>query len=169
MGEEIQFEVARDRLTKFRTAFSLSLSGLRDCAVPLAQFGPLILAALQLSPPQREEPFPSEVADWQHLGSHIDEMSNRYADELGENAYAAFNAITEFASRPPVNRSIHRDRNSFQKLAGSWLTSFNEYCREPSFTISSYIERLENEQANGIPMTPAQVRADHRQVEELDH
>jgi len=40
---------------------------------------------------------------------------------LGENAYAVLNVITEFASHPPANRHVHRERNSLQQLAGTWL------------------------------------------------
>ena len=54
----------------------------------------------------------------------------RHATDLGENAYAAFKAVTEFASHPPENRCVHRDRHSLQCLAGSWLTSFTtEICK----------------------------------------
>jgi hypothetical protein len=70
-------------------------------------------------------------------------MSDRYAGELGENAYAAFNAVTEFASHPPENRCVHRDRHSFQRLAGTWLTSFNDACRKPGFSITGHLEHLE--------------------------
>ena len=53
------------------------------------------------------------------LTDHLGDMEARYSGKLGENGYAAFNAITEFASHPPANRCIHRDRHSLQRLAGS--------------------------------------------------
>lgn len=117
IGETIQFHIAHDRLSKFRTAFTDYLGNLRNCAVPRPQFEPLIRGVLLLRPPQPERLDTREAADWQALGSHLTEMSNRYAGELGDNAYATFNAITEFASHPPVNRCVHRDRNSLQRLA----------------------------------------------------
>jgi hypothetical protein len=75
----------------------------------------------------------------------LGEMSNRYAGELGANAYAVFNAVTEFASHPPENRCVHRDRHSLQRLAGTWLTSFNSACRKPNFSITSHLEQLVKE------------------------
>ena len=98
--------------------------------MPRPQFEPLIRGVLLLRPTQRIKPDTREAADWQKLGGHLAEMSTRYAGQLGDNAYAAFNAITEFASHPPVNRCVRRDRNSLQRLAGSWLTSFNVECRK---------------------------------------
>lgn len=103
IGEAIKFEIAKDKLAKFKTTFTDSLAGLRDCAVPRPQFDPLIRGVLLLRPPQQVEPKTREADDWKKLGSHIAEMSTRYADELGENAYGVFNAITEFASHPPAD------------------------------------------------------------------
>jgi len=53
--------------------------------------------------------------------------------DLGDNAYAAFNALTDFASHPPENRCLHRDRHSMQRLAGEWLAKFSQECRQSSF------------------------------------
>jgi hypothetical protein len=142
IGETIEFQIAQDRLTKFRSAFTDSLSVLRNCAVPRAQIEPLIRGVLRLQPPQPLKTGTHEADDWQELNKHIAEMTTRYVGELGENAYAAFNAITEFASHQPENRCVHRDRNSLQRLAGSWLTSFNDAARTPGFAIASYIAQL---------------------------
>lgn len=145
IGETIQFEIAKEKLAKFKTTFTDSLAGLRNCAVPRPQFGPLICGVLLLRPPQPLKPDTHEAADWQKLSGEIAEMSTRYASELGDNAYAAFNAITEFASNPPENRCVHRERHSLQRLAGSWLTSFNDACRKPGFSVISHLEQLAKE------------------------
>lgn len=142
IGETIHFEVAQDRLAKFKTAFTDSLTSLRNCAMPRLQFEPLLCGVLLLRPPEPIKPDSRAVADWQALSVHLAEMCTRYAGELGENAYAAFNAITEFASHPPENRCVNRDRNSLQRLAGSWLTSFNDACRKPGFTMAGHLEQI---------------------------
>lgn len=169
IGEKIHFEIAKERLTKFTTTFTDSLSGLRNCAVPQDQFEPLIAGALLLKPPRSAKPDPSEVADWRQLCRQLSEMSTRYVDELGENAYAVFNVMTELASRPPENRCIHRDRHSLQRLAGSWLTSFNDHCSKPGFSISRYLEQLEEERASAIETMPNMARTDRRRAFELVH
>jgi hypothetical protein len=97
---------------------------------------------LLLRPHRLTKPKSREAADWQALSAHLTEMSTRYVGELGENVYAAFNVITEFASHPPENRCVHRDRHSLQRLAGFWLTSFNAACRKSDFSITGYLEQL---------------------------
>ena len=150
IGDTIQFEIAQERLAKFKTAFTDSLTSLRNCALPRLLFEPLLCGALLLRPPPPTRPNPREAADWKTLTAHLAGMSTRYAGELGENAYAAFNAITEFASHPPENRCVHRDRHSLQRLAGSWLTSFNDACRKPGFSISGYLEQMGKDQPEAV-------------------
>ncbi len=41
-----------------------------------------------------------DAAEWNALDALIDETCNRYACDLGENDYAVFNVVTEFASNP---------------------------------------------------------------------
>ena len=155
IGESVKFEIARDRLAKFKAGFIDCLDGLRACHVPHAEAVPLIRAVLRLVPSQRVKPDIRDAKDWKLLDVQLTDMSARYSDELGENAYAAFNAITEFASHPPDNRCVHRDRHSLQRLAGSWLTSFNAACRKPGFTISGHLEQLEADRAKAAEMVPA--------------
>lgn len=155
IGETIQFQIAHEQLTKFKSSFTDSLAGLRNCAVTRLQFEPLIFGVLQLHPPQPIKLGGSEAGDWHALVAQLDEASTRYAEELGENAYAAFNVITEFASHPPESRCVHRDRNSLQRLAGSWLTSFNATCRKPDFSITSYLEEMEKERTESMEMMHA--------------
>ena len=142
IGETIQFKIAKDKLSQFKNTFTDSLAGLRKCAVPRPQFEPLIRGVLSLRPPQPLKPDTREAKDWQSLGTHLGEMSTRYAGELGPNAYAVFNAITEFASSPPENRCVHRDRHSLQRLAGSWLASFTTECAKTDFNLDKYLTEL---------------------------
>ena len=43
----------------------------------------------------------------------------------GANAYALFNALTDFASRPPVLPNFRRTQHSIQMQAGRWLSEFD--------------------------------------------
>ncbi len=153
IGKTIEFEIDQDRLAKFKTDFNDALAGLRHCAVQRTQFEPLIRGVLLLQPPQPGQQDSRLAADWRRLGAHLSDMSTRYADELGENAYAAFNAITEFASRPPQNRCLHRSRHSLQRIAGSWLTSFNAACRIPDFSMDDHLAQLSLTHARDASMT----------------
>jgi hypothetical protein len=152
IGGTIQFEVAYETLAKLRTDFNGYLSVLYDCHVSRAQFEPLVLAVLLLRKPKHAKPDSQEANDWDALGKHLTVMCDRYVGELGENAYAAFNAITEFASHPPDNRCIYRERHSFERLAGAWLNDFSRVCREPDFELGKYIEKIKDD-GNGTETT----------------
>ncbi len=142
IGDKIKFDVARERLTKFRNSFADLLGALRDCSVPRSLFEPLTLGALLFHEPKGADTNGRRAKDWALLKAHIRKVSDHYAGELGENAYAVFNTITVFASRPSINRSVQRERHSFQQLAGKWLSVFSRECREPGFKIDGYLMKL---------------------------
>lgn len=139
--ERIEFLVARERLHDLRTSFVSYLSALRKCPVPRADFEPIICGVLQFQEPPLEQAPPNQLSDWTDLVAQLAEMSDRYAASLGETAYAVLNAITEFASNPVRNRCVHRDRDSLQRLAGSWLSAIAHECRNPDFRVRDYVTR----------------------------
>ena len=104
IGKAIHFEVAHDRLAKLRTGFGDHVAALRACRIRREEVEPLVLRVLAIRLPKLREPNSSEFADWSTLSTHIAELCGRYTLELGENGYAVFNAITEFASHPRCRR-----------------------------------------------------------------
>jgi hypothetical protein len=147
IGRPIQFEIARDKLAKMNASFTEYLGVLKDTAVSREQFEPLMFAVLSLRKPGNATPGSREAADWDALGMHLKAMCDRYAGELGNNAYAAFNAITEFASQPPQNRCLYHERHGFQRRAGVWLSVFSRTRREPGFEIGRHIETISKSNA----------------------
>jgi Domain of unknown function (DUF932) len=153
IGKTLQFHVERSRLDQLKNTFTESVAQLRACPVERSQFEPLVCAVLQLRPPKSvvvKDILGGEIADsekathpeWAALQKHLGDLNGRYADELGNNAYAAFNAVTDFASRPLINRCVHRDRHGMQRLAGAWLAGFNSACKQPGFSIGSHLEQM---------------------------
>lgn len=142
LREAVQFRVARERLAQFTALFTDSLARLHACPVPAAHFLPLLRGVLMVRPPRRPDPGSVEAGDWAALAAHLREVCRRYARELGENAYALFNAITEFASHPPPNRCLHRDSHRLQQLAGAWLGAFNAASRRPGFSILGQVREF---------------------------
>jgi len=142
IGEAIRFEIARDRLAELKSGFGELLGALRRCAVPEVAFGPLVRGVLSIRPPKKPESDARAAKHWRHLTDHLAEMEGRYLRELGENAYAVFNVITDFASHPPANSGIYRDRHKLQQLAGSWVSRFSQQCRESDFNLTNYLKEL---------------------------
>lgn len=149
IGNTIKFEIDHEKLAKLKASLKEYFGALRDFRVSRAQFEPLLSAVLLVRKPRHATPGTREGTDWEILQNHLTELCNRYVSELGENAYAAFNAITEFASHPPDNRCVYRERHSFQRLAGAWVTDFTRACREPEFDLEKYIDKLNHNNGNG--------------------
>ena len=150
IGETIRFEIAHERLSKLKASFTEYLGALRDFEIPRADFESLFCGVLLIREPKDIKPDSPVAKDWNALTRHLNGLCARYLDDLGENAYAVFNAVTEFASHPPENRCVHRDRHSFQRLAGDWLSKFSQECRQPGFTLPDYLEKLAKTNGNRV-------------------
>jgi len=138
----IRFEVARDRLSRLQTKMSDQFAALKKCTVPRKAFEPMVRAALMIRPLKSTRPETHEAHEWASLEAHVQGLCNRYACELGETGYAVLNVITDFASRPPRNRHLHRDRHGLQRLAGTWLTKFTHECAQPGFAIDTHVGNM---------------------------
>ena len=149
IGETILFKIAHEKLTTMKTSIGKSFNLLKGYDVRRNQFEPLMRAVLLVRKPKNATPETHVAADWDKLEIHIKGMCDRYAQELGETAYAVFNAITEFASHPPENRCIYRERHSFQRRAGFWLTDFSRECIQPGFDLQKHIEKSAKNGSNG--------------------
>ncbi|MBP7766427.1 MAG: DUF932 domain-containing protein [Syntrophaceae bacterium] len=142
IGREIAFEIDHARLEKVKTVFNDYMDVLRECAVPRAYFLPLLKGVLHINEPKNITTDRKIEDAWKALSSHLEAICYQYIQELGENAYSAFNAITDFASHPPENRCVYRDRHSYQQLAGAWLSRFHDECRQMNFSLSDYLVKL---------------------------
>ena len=144
----ISFVVADPGLSRLRTSFDQCLGSLRNCHVARPDFEALVHAVLQLRVPEPLAANSKEAADWEALQRHISALCDRYATHLGQNGYAVLNAVTEFASQPPGNRCVRRDRHGLQRLAGSWVGTFSQKCGQPGFNIAPY---LNDASTAGVP------------------
>ena len=148
LGDGINFRVEHGRLAQMKKSFLDCFQALRDCPVNRLQFMPLIQGVLLFKKPEELKKSTElktgirEGAEWSGLLQHLEALSERYAREQGENAYAVLNAITELASHPPDNRHVRRDKHSFQRLAGEWSIAFSKQCRQSSFSIDTYLAEL---------------------------
>jgi len=146
IGEQIRFEIDDKRLKILKSSFTDYIGGLQKCIVPRAYFEPLLCGALFIRKPKEINQKSKKIKDdWKNLNHHLNILSDHYFMELGNNAYAAFNAITDFASHPPENSCLHRDRHSLQRLAGDWLSKFSQDCKKDDFKFLEYLGKLAEE------------------------
>jgi len=139
---EIYFEIDQNKLSAWKNDFNQYIGGLRQCSVPFESFQPLLQGVLCIDQPKNIQRDSLLAAAWENLSFHVRNLCKKYAEEIGENAYAVFNAITDFASHPPANRCVHRERHSFQKLAGEWLSEFHGICSNKDFKLDHYLVKL---------------------------
>ena len=119
--------------------------------MPAELFQPLLAAILGLRAPKLLKPDSREADDWSELEAHLADLADRYTKELGGNAYALFNAVTDFASHPPANRHVHRDSHSLERRAGEWLSDFSKKCRKSDFDLAKYFNELQSAKPETTP------------------
>jgi hypothetical protein len=93
-------------------------------------------------PQLRENPQPWESEEQGKLDADLESRLNGYFNALGKNAYAAFNTMTDIASRPPQSPRFRRDRSTLERRAGAWLRDFRVAAAQPDFSIASHMDRL---------------------------
>lgn len=65
-----------------------------------------------------------------------------YRDELGGNAYAVFNVVTDLAARPPGLRTFNKERSTLEERAGRWLRRIAADSASPNFNWTKHIAKL---------------------------
>jgi Domain of unknown function (DUF932) len=140
--EKIHFQVAREELAELKVNFQNYVATLRDCPIPREDFERFVCGVLGVHRPDPFELHTRDADDWSALIKHIGDLCTHYAAELGENAYSVFNAVTEFASHPPTNRLINRERHTLQRTAGEWVSSFTNQVRKSAFDLTAYLSSL---------------------------
>ena len=74
------------------------------------------------------------------IGVAVEALTHKYFRDLGHNGYAAFNVLTDFASRPVGGAfgnasSVHR----FQEDCTTWIDGFVTEIQKPSFKFETYV------------------------------
>ena len=143
---KIDFVVNHDRVQKMQRQFTDAFDTLRLYIINHQYGKELTKAALAIRMPQnaREHENPNFNAfqrDWFRLDGYIESLYTKYADKLGDNAYAVLQAATELASHPIENLCLRKDKHTLQRLAGEWLIDFKEQCAKDDFNIADYLAR----------------------------
>jgi hypothetical protein len=125
-----------------KDSFCNYIAALRDCPVPHKYHQTFVQGVLGLRSHDPFSPNTRDHDDWEALSTHIANLCSRYTAELGENAYSVFNVVTEFASHPPANRLVARERHTLQRAAGEWVSSFSNQLRQPAFDLTAYLSSL---------------------------
>lgn len=99
-----------------------------------------LIVALPRATKDMPESKRSEIAILEEGLSNLDA---RHRTELGANAYATFNTMTDFATRPPASFLIRRDRSSLQSRSGSWLKDIHQQAGQTQFHLPAYLAAMQ--------------------------
>lgn len=72
-------------------------------------------------------------------GEELENKANEYFDELGENSYALFNILTDYASYPISTNVSNVHIHSYQKRVGVWMNDLTLESQKKDFSIQSFI------------------------------
>ena len=140
MDRRIRSELNQELSGQLQSQFTAFVTSLRGCSVPRQLFNPIMRSVLKLEEPKVHKR--STAAAWVGIEASLESVSSEYSRALGPNGYGLLNAVTDFATNPPRNQVVRRDRHSFQSLAGKWLSGFSEECKKEDFDAERYLAGL---------------------------
>lgn len=133
---KINFSINQNKIDDIARNFKDDVTIIRAFEIDEIYSFEILKSALNLKQPNNQN------TDYDTLISDIQNLHTSYRNELGGNAYALFNTITDVASRPPRNRIFQRKKHSLQKLAGAWIRTFRAKLVESDAWIKT-IERTD--------------------------
>jgi hypothetical protein len=141
-----KFQIDHALLGRRLTDFDSGLKTLARHRIQSAQVAALTFAIMKLRPP-KDDCDESRRRDWAQLVAHVSALVARYTGEVGENAYALFNVLTDLATHPRDDLRMVQERHTLQRRAGAWFSSFIAVSRAPGFEMAAYVSATT---ANGI-------------------
>lgn len=138
IGKEIDFSAQHDKLKKIEARFKTYTEKLAHAEVPGQLALPLMCKALNLhfdinsDNVKKKQPAEKQLGEFTQTALAL---ISKYQKQLGDNAYAVFNAATEYASTPGENNRRVPMINSLQRRAGNWVEDFTQALDKNDFDI----------------------------------
>jgi hypothetical protein len=101
---------------------------------------------LRLSPAKPDDSS-GRKAELQDLTDDFTSRLASYRKELGCNAYALFNTLTDIAARPPDNPYFQKDRDTIEKRSGRWLKELVRQSQTVGFELDRWIQEWDGSQS----------------------
>jgi hypothetical protein len=143
IGETILFDNQKGKFRELEEGFQNYIHKLTEIEVPKKYSVMVLFKGLDLKfNLQSKDPVKSEKAKmkFDQFRKRAVDLSDRYYAELGENAYAVFNIMTEYASDPQIDNGDMNRVNGFQRRAGKWAEDFSQWMRTTDFNLEGYVQ-----------------------------
>ncbi|HRH98908.1 MAG TPA: hypothetical protein PLB55_23415, partial [Prosthecobacter sp.] len=130
--------------------FSKFLTSVRSISMDTGQSILAMNTVLRL-PASKPEDKPARIEGLNALSSDFSSRLEGYQKELGSNAYAVFNTLTDIAARPPENACFQTGRDTLEKRSGRWLKELARQSQTTGFDLSRWIPAWEAGDGRQIP------------------
>jgi len=136
--DQLKIEIQSCSLPKMWEEFSQFLNRIRSINMDTAQSTLAVNTVLRLPDPKPDDkPFRKEGLS--ALSTDFNSRLAGYRRELGPNAYAVFNTLTDIAARPPENSHFQKNRDTIEKRSGRWLKELARQSQSTGFDLNAWI------------------------------
>lgn len=139
LGRSEQFVQQLGDIHKLEDALTGKLHQLRDYPVNKKDMLPLLCRVFGIKVARDVVGKPKRVAALLATRQQIEHLAAAYFDEMGNNAYAALNVLTDYASRPSGSIAPEVSMHGLQQKAGRWLDEFTAAIKVPGFNFEQYL------------------------------
>jgi hypothetical protein len=138
--DQLKIEIQSRSLPKMWEEFSHFLTRIRGLAMDIDQ-STLALNSVLRHPAPKPDDKPTRKQALDALSADFTSRLTGYRDELGPNAYAVFNTLTDIAARPPENPLFQKSRDTLEKRSGRWLKDLARQSDDPFFELLTWIQK----------------------------
>lgn len=138
--KEIQFDILPEKLDELRRKFIEYANKLSEVSVPKPKAVPLMLKILDIKfdLDKKDGELKGEIKRMDEIEERAGRLAEKYYKQLGENAYAIFNACTDYATYSKSG-DVNVFADSMQKRIGNWVEEFSEAKQMSGFSLENYI------------------------------
>ena len=120
------------------SVFQMKLKKLNDIEVPISLWLAIFCKVFDIDT-NKEKLTENQINRLVKKTTQIKESSKEYSSELGINAYALFNVLTDYASFPSDSYNTTNFIHGYQQKVGAWVNEFLFEVERTNFNLKSYI------------------------------
>lgn len=140
IAQTAKFNVSTTDLKNLETQFIARLHHLKQYHIPPELMFPLLCRVFRIQFTEDIQEHPKRVKQLLDFQERVRTLTQQYFAEIGPNGYAAFNVMTDFASRPfKLFISPEAQIDTLQKRSGAWIDRFIHEIENPAFQLDSYL------------------------------
>ena len=147
---KLKIEITSRSLPQMWSDFSKFLTSVRSIGMDTDQSTLALNAVLRLAPAKADDK-PVRKDGLKVLSEDFSSRLEIYQKELGPNAYAVFNTLTDIAARPPESAYFQKDRDTIEKRSGRWLKKLACAIQTTDFDLNRWIPAWDGSTRDGRP------------------